>query len=160
MGSVTRDTNLRIVDQLYALERRVRALESRRKPEYVGFQVISGSQALALGTNTIDLTSTNIDTGGIVDLTGNKVTLPWEGYYQLFLKIPPASPTGAADSLIYSVTRAAYIAGMNTTLVAEMSYADYIYCQANEELQLRCVTGGATTIGGYRWGMTYHRPVV
>lgn len=160
MPSVAKDPDKFLLDVISDLQSRVLALETRSKPNYAGFQVLSSSQVLIAGVNTIDLTSTNIDTGGIVDLAGNKVTLPWDGYYLVTMKIPPASPTGATDSLIWSVTRSAYIGGMNTLMTVEQCYADYIYVQKNEVLQLRAVPGAGTTVGGYRWGMTYHRAKV
>ena len=161
MPSVNANPDAFLINKINDLESRIRTLETRRTGNFAAFQVLSSIQSVTGSVfNTIGLTSTNIDTGGIVDLAGDKVTLPWEGYYNIHLTLPPASPSVSTSTLIYSVTRAADIAGINTTLVASEVYSDYIYIQANEELQLRVNPGSNTSVGGFRWTMTFHRPKI
>lgn len=93
MPSVTRNPGDELLRRLGELESRLRALETQRsRPNFGGGASIafSVSHPTAPSEHVLPLASTVYDTGGVVDLTNNRLVIPIDGVYLVHIGNPGA----------------------------------------------------------------------
>lgn len=90
MPGLTRNPDDELIRRLVSLESRVQGLETQRSRPFVGGQARAASPQV-YPTNTVvvvDLATAVYDSGGVVDLTANRLTAPVGGVYLVSLGNP------------------------------------------------------------------------
>lgn len=151
-----------LVARLAAMERRVQALEGRRRADRPACSVAGpGSTSYGTGVQTLNLVTTTFDTHGMVDLTNDRITVPFSGIWQVVVDIPASYSGLFRDTYFYvrDIDAATDLKTMLSPLNVTTSVVFYLSLNADQRLSLRFnPTIAATSINSVNWSLAYERP--